>query len=448
MEKSSQIVVGTEPPSAGTPAHSRTRPLRRVVGSATAGTFIEYYDFAIYGSMAPVLSMVFFPSSNPVTGLLKTFAVFAIAFVARPLGGLIWGPLGDRIGRKRTLAAIILLISIATVLIGVTPSYAAIGLAAPVLLVIFRLLQGISAGGEMAGAAVFVAEHAPPKQRGYMISWLQVAAIAAFLSGIIVSAVVTAVLSEAALNSWGWRIPFLLAGPMGLIGLYIRFRVEETPKFEGIEDAEGTGPVRRRPLKELLTAENLREMGWASAYFMPVLVPYYLLMTFMPTYLKTEGHFTASASLGIIVLAGLVQLGTIPLFGKLADKIGRRMLLRAAMLWFLVFTWPAFALLASGDAVLTILGLLLLALPTAASQANSLSPVIERFRTRVRFTAAAVTLGVLSAVFAGTTPYISTFLIDATGSVFAPGFYMLVTLVPSLVVSFFVTETARTPLRD
>ncbi|PKW17462.1 MFS transporter [Saccharopolyspora spinosa] len=420
--------------------------LRQVVGSATAGTFVEYYDFAIYGAMAPIIAKTFFPNVAPAIALLSTFAVFALAFVARPLGGLVWGPVGDRIGRRRTLSLIIVTISVATVLIGLTPDYRTIGIAAPILLVVLRLAQGLSAGGEIAGAAIFIAEHAPNKRRGFLVSWLQVATTGALLSGVFVSAAVSSLLSEQEMNSWGWRIPFLLAGPIGVVGLYIRLKVDETPSFE---EVKRKGREARNPLVTAMRgAGNLKEMGFAAAYYMPVLVSFYLLLTFMPTYLKSEMKFDTATSLSIIAVAGVIQLISVPIFGKLSDLIGRRMLLRFTTGAFILLTYPAFVLLNSGELALAIGGLTLLAIPTAAAQANNLTPALERFHTNVRFTASAATLGLLAALFGGTAPYVSTYLTTATGSPLAPGFYLMITILPSLIASFYVSETAKKPLLD
>ncbi|GAA4548255.1 MFS transporter [Pseudonocardia xishanensis] len=416
-----------------------------MVTSATAGTFVEYYDFAIYGSLAPVLATVFFPEFDSVTALLSTFAVFAVAFVARPLGGLIWGPVGDRIGRKRTLSIIIVMISLATVLIGLIPSYSAIGLAAPVVLILLRLVQGLSAGGEIAGASIFVAEHAHANRRGALVSWIQVATTGAFLSGIVVAAALAAFLPAEAMQSWGWRLPFLLAGPLGIVGLYIRLKVAETPEFESIRKA---GKDVRHPLRSTLRdTANLKQIGVAAAYYMPVMVSFYLIMTFMPSYLKSQMKFSATASLSIILVAGAVQLVCVPLFGRLSDALGRRVVLRLATGGFILLTYPAFVMLQSGRVVLSVAGLLLLAIPTAAAQANALQAGLERFPAAIRFTASAATFGLLSAIFGGTAPYVSTFLGEATGSALIPGFYLVLTIIPSFIVSFFASETAREPLR-
>ncbi|ROZ52868.1 MFS transporter [Rhodococcus sp. WS1] len=453
MENSREIVRDPAVVSADSQStDGQKRSLRRVIGSATAGTFIEYYDFAIYGALAPVLAHVFFPNAEPVVGLLSTFAVFAVAFVARPLGAFIWGPVGDRIGRKKTLSFIILLISIATVLIGLIPNYDSIGIIAPILLIALRLIQGISAGGELAGAALFVAEHAPDRKRGFLVSWLQVATTAAYISGISIAALVATLLPEESMQSWGWRIPFLLAGPVGVIGLYIRLKVDESPSFESAKNGSINSketPSRRseKTLKpKVWGVENVRDMVVAAAFYMPTMVSFYLLMTFMPTFLKKEMNFSAATALSMISIAGLIQMVAILLFAIASDSIGRRMMLRLTAGGFALLTYPAFLLLESGEFGKAIMGLILLVIPTAAASANSLTPALERFPTRIRFTSSAITLGLLVAIFGGTAPYISLFLTEKTGSPLAPGFYLILTVIPSLVASFFVRETANRPL--
>ncbi len=421
------------------PYEPRTGTVRRVVWSATAGTFVEYYDFAVYGALAAVLAGVFFPAEDPVVGLLSTFAVFAIAFVARPLGGFIWGPIGDRIGRRRTLSAIVIVMSVATVGIGLIPGYATIGVLAPTLLVVARLVQGLSAGGEVAGAAIFVGEHSPSVRRGYFVSWLNVATTSALLAGILVAAGLQAVLDDAQTASWGWRIPFLLAGPVGLIGLYIRLKVDETPSFQSVKARNDTARV---PLVAALRhTTNYRQMGVAAAYYMPTLVSFYLLLTYMPTFMVKQLGFDAAASLVAITAAAVVQILLIPIFGSMSDRFGRRIILRWTSFAFLVLALPSFLLLGRGF-WMAILGLVLLAIPTAAALANNLAPALERFPTNIRYTASAAALGLAVAVFGGTAPYVSTWLVEETGRSYAPALYLVVTILPSLAASFFVRETA------
>lgn len=417
---------------------------RRVLAAASAGTFVEYYDFAIYSSFAPVLATVFFPGQSPTAALLSTFAVFAGAFVARPLGALLWGPLGDRIGRQRTLVLILALMALSTIGLGLIPGYASIGVLAPVLLVAMRLLQGISAGGELPGAAIFTGEYSPVQRRGFLVSWLQVATVVAMLTGILVSVVLAATLSAEALESWGWRIPFLLAGPLGLIGFYVRRRLEDSPQFEAIQRV---GKTARSPIRSTVRGgENLRRLGIAAAYGMPIFVGYYLLTTFMPTFFRSQLEFTQAQSLLAVAAAAAVHIAVIPTVGAISDRVGRKLVLRMTCTGFLVLTYPSFLLLTSGSVEGAVLGMMLLAVPSASAMGNYLSASMEQFPTRTRYTGFALTLGVCVALFSGTAPYVSTWLIAETGSLFAPGFYLMLTVVPSFIVSFFVKETAARPL--
>jgi MHS family proline/betaine transporter-like MFS transporter len=212
----------------------------RAITGASIGNLVEWFDFAVYGYLATYIAANFFPSNNPTASLLSTFAVFAAAFFVRPLGGIFFGPLGDRIGRQRVLATVIILMSVATFAIGLLPTYATIGVLAPILLVVARLLQGFSAGGEFGGGATFLAEYSPDDRRGFLVSWLEFSTLIGFILGSGVVLVLNSSLGEDAMTAWGWRIPFLIAGPLGAVGLYIRLRLEDTPEFRALES---TGEV-------------------------------------------------------------------------------------------------------------------------------------------------------------------------------------------------------------
>ncbi|ODU07215.1 MAG: MFS transporter [Pseudonocardia sp. SCN 72-86] len=416
---------------------------RRVVVAASAGTFVEYYDFAIYGALATTLAAVFFPQQDPTVAILSTFAVFAGAFAARPLGGLIWGPLGDRIGRQRTLVITITVMTIATIAIGLIPSYGSIGVFAPILLVLLRLVQGISAGGELPGAAIFVGEHSPVRRRGFLVSWLQVSNVLALLTGILIAAILTTTLSQEALQTWGWRIPFFVAGPLGLIGLYVRRRVSDTPSFKALKEA---GATARSPIKSLFTRENLRPFVFAMALAAPTTVPYYLLMTYMPTFFRSNLKFSQSQGLWAVLAAGVVLVVTIPLAGRLSDRIGRRNALMTACAAFFVLTFPAWALLTSGHFALAALGMMVLSIPCGLAMGNLLSAAIEQFPTEVRYTGFALSLGLCVAIFSGTAPYISAALVSGTGNLFSPGFYLVGVVLLPFIASFFMHDTSKRSL--
>jgi MHS family proline/betaine transporter-like MFS transporter len=223
--------------------------MRRAIAACAIGNATEWFDYTTYGFLAIILGGVFFPSENPTVSLLSSFAVFGAAFVARPLGGFFFGPLGDKFGRQRILATTILLMAGATFAAGLLPGYAAVGIWAPILLVFLRLLQGFSAGGEYGGASTFMAEFAPDDRRGFWTSWLEFGSLAGYFMGAGLATLLTVTLSDGVMSSWGWRIPFLIAGPLGVIGLYLRLKLQDTPVFTALEEA---GEVEESPLRDTL----------------------------------------------------------------------------------------------------------------------------------------------------------------------------------------------------
>ena len=230
--------------------------VKRAVKAASLGNAMEWFDFGIYSYLAVTIGHVFFPSGNATAQLLSSFATFAVAFLVRPLGGMVFGPMGDKIGRKKVLAMTMILMAIGTFAIGLIPSYAAIGFWAPALLIFFRLVQGFSTGGEYGGASTFIAEYAPDKRRGYFGSFLEFGTLAGYVGAAGLVTVLTTLLGDAAMESWGWRVPFLVAGPLGLVGLYLRLRLDETPAFQKLEDESSHRASRRRPSNVETTAEG------------------------------------------------------------------------------------------------------------------------------------------------------------------------------------------------
>jgi MFS transporter, MHS family, proline/betaine transporter len=264
---------------------------KKAVTAGAIGNFVEWYDYSVYGFFATVIASQFFPSDDPVASLLATFAVFAVAFFMRPVGAFVFGHYGDTVGRRNTLAAAIILMGIATLTIGVLPSYAQIGVLAPILLVGARLLQGFSAGGEWSGSAAFMVEYAPENRRGLYGSWQQFSIVAGLLVGSGMGALLSVVLSEDALNAWGWRIPFILGMVVALVGLYLRLRIEDTPAFRIIEEKE---EVTEAPVKESFTAhggESITAIGFTVAWT----VAYYILLTYMPTYVSHSAFHSCCA---------------------------------------------------------------------------------------------------------------------------------------------------------
>ncbi|MEV0367901.1 MFS transporter [Nocardia fusca] len=419
--------------------------LRRAVIASCAGSFVEYYDFAVYAALTPAIASTFFSATDRVSGLLSTLGIFALAFVARPLGGLIWGRFGDKIGRQTTLVSVIVLMSVSTAAIGLLPGYETIGVLAPLLLVILRVLQGISAGGELPGATIFVAESAPNHRRGYLVSWIGVSITCATLAGLLTAALLAALLSTESLNSWGWRIPFLLALPLGLVGLYIRVKLDESPAFELARKAEATF---RSPLPEVLgKASMYRRMAVTGLLGAGAFLGYYIMMIYMPTLLTSELGFDSGDGLLAICAGGtaIVVLG--PPMGILSDRYGRRRVLVAAAVGLIVFTYPSFLLLDTGNFLAAVAALVLLAIPVSAGQAVYVTAALERFPTSIRYTAFGISYNVFGLI-GGTAAYVSTFLVAQTGTTYAPAFYLMAVAVVVLLTTLRVPETASCPLES
>lgn len=421
---------------------SDERTLRKAVIGAAVGNTIEWFDFAVYGFLATYIAAKFFPSQNETAALLSTFAVFAAAFFMRPLGGFFFGPLGDRIGRQRVLAVVILLMSGSTFAIGLLPSYNAIGVSAPLLLLFLRCLQGFSAGGEYGAGACFLAEYAPENRRGFIVAFLVWSVVIGFLLGSVTVTALDAVLSDSAMDSFGWRIPFLLAGILGGVGLYIRLRLDDTPEFEELRE---TGEVARSPLKEALTTSwrpILQLVGLVVIHN----VAFYIIFTYLPTYFTKTLHFTKMDAFISVTVASVVALILILPLGALSDRIGRRPLLIAGSLGFAVFAYPLFQLLNSGSLAAAIAAHAGLAAIEAVFVSASLAAGAELFATRVRSSGYSIGYNISVAVFGGTTPYIATWLVDRTDSNVSPAFYVIVAAVVTLATVFTMRETAARPM--
>ncbi|MFD7923016.1 MFS transporter [Streptomyces sp. NPDC059740] len=415
--------------------------LRRRVAAGAIGVFVHWFDWAAYAYLAGTVATVFFPAEDSTTGLLAVFGVFAVSFGIRPIGAMVFGPLGDRIGRKRTLSLVIFLMSGATLTIGLLPGYGTIGIAAPVLLLVLRLVQGFAAGGEFGSAASFLAESAPRRRRGFGVSWLEVGSLLGFLAGSFVFLLLSAGLDEAQLTSWGWRIPFLVSAPLGVIGFVIRNKIEDTPEYQALE---ASGTVPRSPVRELFRSEK-RRLLQAAGLMTAMHVPFYMVLTYLVTY-ETDhlGRSSDSAALlsTVISLLGLVL---VPAFGYLSDRVGRKAVFVGATVALLVLSAPAFLLMRTGSAGTWVAGLLL-GVVLAAILGTYAVWSAEIFPTRTRQSGLSIAYNVTAALFAGTVPYLMTVLISATGSTLVPGFYMMLFAVGGLVAALSLKETAGSPL--
>jgi MHS family proline/betaine transporter-like MFS transporter len=424
------------------PSRAAAPGLRRAVIGAAIGNGVEWFDFAVYGYLAQTLGAVFFPSGDPTVSLLASFAVFGAAFLVRPLGGLFFGPLGDRVGRQRTLATVIILMSLSTLAIGLLPGYDSIGVLAPALLVAARLLQGFSVGGEFGGAATFLAEYSPEGRRGLYTSWAQVTALAGLaLSAALVLALRSG-LSEAAMLAWGWRIPFLLAGPLGLVGLYLRLRLEDTPAFRALREAGG---VAHAPIREMVT-RNSRALLQAVGLAIFPNAGFYIVLTYLQTHLIREAGLSPTGAALSTTLAVLVAMALIPPLGALSDRVGRRPLLAASCIGYALLTYPAFVLMERGGPLGAALTHAALGALLAVFLSAVIAAVTELFPTRVRYSGFALGHNLAVALAGGLAPFVATYLIATTGSSSAPAYYLIGAAVATLVTLATVRETAHAAL--
>ncbi|MFD2417691.1 MFS transporter [Amycolatopsis pigmentata] len=420
------------------------RTVKRAVLASAMGNATEWFDYGVFtsGAIATSIGTVFFPGGGS-TAVLKSLALVAIGFVVRPFGGAFFGPLGDKIGRQRVLALTILLMSGCTFLVGCVPTYSSIGFAAPVLVVLLRLIQGFSTGGEYGGAATFIAEYAPTKRRGFWGSFLEFGTLAGYVLGNIVVLAVTLSFSADQVESWAWRIPFFIALPLGLIGLYLRTKLEDTPEFKRLEAAGEK--AEKAPLGETL-ARNWRMILNLVGIVLLLNIADYMLLTTMPTYFTDTLKINDNTSTMIIIGVELVQMALIAPLGALSDRIGRKPMLLTAAIGFLVVSYPAIKLMQSGSLALLILGFGAVALLLLLMLAVIGSTFPAMFPTRVRYGSFAIGYNVSTSLFGGTCGVIVTALIHSTGNEDWPAFYLMIAAVIAIVPIMLIPETARVPI--
>ncbi|MEU6674180.1 glycine betaine/L-proline transporter ProP [Streptomyces sp. NPDC046853] len=440
--------------------------VRRAVTAAALGNTMEWFDFGVYAYLAGTIGKVFFPSSSPGAQVVATFATFAAAFLVRPLGGLVFGPLGDRIGRQKVLAATMIMMAASTFAVGLLPTYASIGFAAPLLLLVCRLVQGFSTGGEYAGATTYIAEYAPDRRRGFLGSWLDFGTFVGYSLGSGLVTVLTLTLGSDGLESWGWRIPFFIAGPLGLIGLYMRLKLEDTPAFqqetasaqaqsqaqseggEG-EDADPVEQARQSGhgrLKEIFTRHwqaLLICMGLVLLYN----VTNYMVTSYLPTFMTaTLGESDTTAQLLVLGTMLLVAL-SITVVGRSSDRWGRRPMFMGGSIAMIILAIPAFLLIRKGGILLPAFGCVILGLLLVCFAGTAAATLPALFPTRLRYGALSIAYNVSVSLFGGTTPLLASFLVEKTGNTLVPAFYLMVAGVIGLVSTFFLHETAGQPLR-
>lgn len=412
--------------------------MRRVVGASFIGNLVEWFDYAVYGYLATTLATVFFPETSPTAGLLATFSVFALSFVIRPVGGLFWGHFGDRVGRRTALSLSILIMSAATFVIALLPGYAHVGVAAPMLLLFTRLVQGFSAAGEYAGASAFLFEYASRNRRGFYTSVVPASTAAGLLLGSVVVTLLTSTLSDETMSSWGWRIPFLLAAPLGLVGRYIRLKLEDTPEYRELEDRQS---AEQAPLKQTF-AHNKRPMLIAFGVASLNAVGFYMLLSYMPTYLSNELGMGETSSFASTTVTLAVYIIAVLAMGSLSDRVGRTAMLTTAGVLFAVLTVPVFLLLGLSGLAGVVLLHTALGIVLSTNDGTLPSFLAELFPTKVRYSGFAFSFNTANALFGGTAPFVATSLIHASGNPTAPAWYLAAAGLAAALIMLFARRSS------
>lgn len=414
-------------------------PITRVVGASLIGTTIEWYDFFLYGSAAAlVFNRLFFPEYDPLTGTLLAFATYALGFVARPVGGIVFGHYGDRIGRKRLLMLSLILMGVATVLIGLLPTYAQIGIWAPLALILLRLVQGFAVGGEWGGAVLMAAEHGDAARRGFWASWPQAGVAAGNLLAAGILALMAAIQDEADFLAWGWRIPFLLSAALVVVGWYIRNRVSESATFEdALAEAEAPPKlpamdvIRERP-RAVLFGAGIR---WGEN------ISYYILTVFSLTFLVDVASESRSLALNALLIGAAVQFFAIPTFAALSDRIGRKPVYAFGGLGLAAWSFAFFPLLASGNNAYVILAIVVGLVLHGAMYGPQAAFIAELFPTRIRYSGVSIAYQLTSILAGSLAPIVALWLYRETGSATPVAIYVGLSCAISGITALLARET-------
>lgn len=410
----------------------------KIMTSAGVGHFIEWFDFGLYGTLAAIIASNFFASSDPTVALLKSFAVFGSGFLMRPLGGLFFGSMGDRLGRRKVLVTVITITSVSTFVMGILPTYQQAGIIAPVLLVLTRLVQGFAAGGESSGVITYLAESAKPHRRATLTCWSENFSFMAFVCGSGLVLALTHWLGEPAMNDWGWRIPFLLAAPLGLGGFYMRRNMEDSAAFHELKKS---GKLEHSPLRTTLKTST-RALLFCVGFVVVKAVSSWVLQSFMPGYLSTYLNYSRTDAYLITTLGLLSVAIAMPITGYLSDRLGRRPLMLMGCGGFILLTWPAMLLMAQGSVLASVGAMSMLGIFVALFNGGCGAAMVELFPTAIRYGSIAIAYNMTVALFGGVTPLASASLITFTGNPLSPAFYVMATALISFIAVLLAKETA------
>ncbi|WP_349425996.1 MFS transporter [Microbacterium sp. LWS13-1.2] len=432
-----QNLTATPEPRVGAvnpPHHTDIRTARRVIVAAALGNFVEWFDYGVYGFLAATIAKVFFPGTDPTTQIIAAIGVFGVGFLIRPIGAIIFGSHADKHGRKPVMLFTVVLMSGATFLIGVLPTYQAIGLWAPALLIVIRLLQGIGAGGEVGSVTVVLSEAAPPRRRGFAGSMSPVSSFMAFLTASTLVLLLNVSLTPDQLEAWGWRIPFLLSLPLGFVGLLLRWRLEETVPFKQLVDENRVSPA---PVREVFRKSPgaMLVMGGITA---TTAVGLWMLVTYMTSFLSNTVGLTGTQSILTTVLGVAAALLFTLLGGVLSDRFGRRRMLIITTSLLVVFVYPCFLLATTGNLPSAIAGLILFGALLGLFDGGFTAAAAELFPTRYRTAGVALPFNVGAAIFGGGVPYASAWLVQATGNQQAGAWLVILAAAISLLAAIAI----------
>ena len=413
------------------------KPLQ--VAAAVIGNALEWYDFIVFGFFAVIIARLFFPAESQYASLLLTTATFGVGFFMRPVGGVLIGIYADRRGRKASLLLIIGLMTLAIAMIGFAPTYAAIGIAAPLLVVLARLLQGFSAGGEFASSTAFLIESAPAHRRGFYGSWQMVGQGLAVLTGALLGALITRIFTPEALDSWAWRIPFLFGLVIGPLGLYIRRRLDETDDFLAITRSTG----KQQALGAALAA-HVRQVLATFGVVVSGTISFYVILLYMPTFARIQLHLPLDQAFSAQAISLACMIVLIPIFGALSDHIGRKPIIISALVLYFLLTYPLFSWMYSHQSFAGLLTAQVILCCLLGAMFGPISTALaEQFQAHVRTTGLGTAYNLAVMLFGGFAPFFVTWLIQATGLPIAPAFYVMFGAVAGILASLLLKERAR-----
>lgn len=416
-----------------------TAEQKKIIALSSLGGALEFYDFIVFVFLAKVLSQLFFPTTDTTASLMATFTLFAVGYFMRPLGGIVFGHFGDRLGRKKTFIATIILMTVPTFFIGLLPTYQTAGIVAPILLVILRLLQGFSVGGEIPGAIVFVTETAPSARRGLACALVLFGLNLGLLFGSCIVALITHYLTREQLLTWGWRIPFYLGGILGMVSFYLRKRLQETPIFQALTQTKKF----TLPIKDVLK-NYPKQIGQGSALTILGASLVSLLFLFMPTYLATYFNYPLEKVMLLNTITLAIFSIQVIVIGYLSDKVGYMKLMRIGMLGIILLSYPLYQLFALHNFTLVIISTIILSILSGLITSCFLNVLVTLFATRVRYTGVAFAYNLGFAVAGSLMPLIATAMIHWTGNVLIPSYCLIVIAIIAFIVSFSISEKHTT----